>query len=331
MSDGTDARNEPRLSRRTFLDRLLAGGLTAWGMGFAGPVLNRLSVLRGGPAAQSALASSAVGLTGKRPILVTAGDWRFQAFVEQSVMAAQKFGYDISAYDLGRLGFGIPFAVEHATFQQFGYYGDALPGADDKNPFRWRTRALFKPALVRHAMAANPGRYVVWMDGDAMLNAPIDEIASNDYDVGVTVRRITETWRYPNAANRAFAHAAKFRAGELHAGVMFFAPTEAARSFVEKWARLTDQMGNDQLALNKLVNPDDRRLTGPASNRSVAFAPQTLDAAGACIKTFPFEYNWRHWSSGASPHGRTHEAEPKIIHFCGRWGRDEATKRGLVA
>ena len=328
-SSGTNVRGEQKLSRRAFLDRLLASGLAAWGTGFVAPVLDCLSAQGSEPGGQSVPAGKPAASAARRPILVTAGDWRYKTFIEQSVTAARKFGYEISVYDLGRLGFGIPFTIADANFKRFGYYGDAMPGTDDKNPLRWRTRALFKPALVRHAITANPGRFVVWMDGDAMLNAPIDEIATDDYDVGVTVRRITETWRYPNAANHAFVHAAKFQVGELHAGVMFFAPTPAAGTFIEEWARLTDKLGNDQLALNKLTNPNDERLTGPASERLVPFAPRILDAAGACIKTFPHEYNWRHWSGQATHPARTQEA--KILHFCGQWGKEAAVRRGLFA
>ncbi|HVM61072.1 MAG TPA: hypothetical protein VMV72_09410 [Verrucomicrobiae bacterium] len=257
-------------------------------------------------------------------LIITAGDWRFATLLEHSISAARKFGYDVQAYDLGNLGFGVPFTVDDEHFRKHGYYGNALPGEDLNNPNRWRTRARFKPAVVRHALLTNPGRLIVWLDGDALLHAPIDEIATDDYDVGIPVRKITETWRYPNTANHAFQNATKFKVGEINAGVLFFWSTAPTAAFVERWSAMTDQIGNDQFALNKLVNPNDDRLTGPASKRFVPFTPKLLKVAGARVKTFPYEYNWRRWPR------QPREGEAKVLHFCGRWGKEEAQRRGLA-
>ncbi len=253
-------------------------------------------------------------------LIVTAGDWRYKTFLAHGMAAARERGYEVRLYNLGGLESGIPWTIDDENFRRHGFY-DALLGL--------KTTARYKPSLIQHALAANPGRFIVWLDGDAILNDSIDDIISDDYDVGIPVRKITETWRWPNIKNHAYEHATRFRTGELNAGVLFFQPTEAAAKFVIRWTEMTNLLGNDQLALNRLVNPNNGRLTGPASKRAGPFIPKILMVAGARIKTFPNEYNWRRWPREASYPARTQEA--RILHFCGQWGKEEAVRRGLMA
>ncbi len=314
-STATDMSEEQKLSRRVFLNRLVAGGMAAWAI----PVLSHLRpAQRRGPSVQSVSAGKAADLAERQmktaadnghPVIVTAGDWRYKASIEQSVAAARKFGYEISVYDLGGLGRGIPFTIDDQSFKTNGYY-EIRPDSG------WKTKARFKPALIRHALENNPGRFIVWMDGDACLAHSIDEILSDDYDIGVIARKFTETWRYPNVVNHALEHHPTTEMkGEINAGVMIFCPTLAASTFVEQWKQMTDMVGNDQLALHKLINPNGEQLADMVGKRYGPFVPKILMAAGARVKTFPYEYNWRRWSRDTSYPARMHEA--KILHFCG--------------
>ena len=315
---------EQKLSRRAFLNRLLAGGMAAW----ATPVHSYLLAQRHGLDAQPSSTNKAAGVAERRtgipavngtPVIVTAGDWRYKAFIEQSVTAAQKFGYQTLVYDLGGLGRGIPFAIDDRSFEANGY-------SEIHADSRWHTKARFKPALIRHALRNNPGRFIVWLDGDACLADSIDEIFSDDYDIGVTARKFTETWRCWNTANHALESDPTFVVmGELNAGVMFFNPTLAALAFVDQWAQKTVELGDDQLALNRLVNPTNAQLSDMVGKRYGAFVPKTLSVGGARVKTFPYGYNWRRWPR------QPRSGEAKILHFCGDRGRREAIRRGLFA
>ncbi|MGA3164080.1 MAG: hypothetical protein ABSD77_07810 [Verrucomicrobiota bacterium] len=150
-----------------------------------------------------------------KPLLITAANFALKDYVLQSMAAAKALGYELLVYDLGNLGVegSIPFAVNDESFQKDGFYALLDNG-------RWKSRSLFKPSVVKHAMASRPADFIVWLDADAQVIRPIDDIAGDpgcvpqsrdsaaaSHDIGVTSRNLTskESWRWPNLGTNQFA------------------------------------------------------------------------------------------------------------------------------
>jgi hypothetical protein len=193
-------------------------------------------------------------------MIVTAADWRFKSSAENLRHSAKEFGYQFQAYDLGELGFGIPHIVTNDQFIKNGFYNYALPRMG------WTSKALHKPAIVARALKEF-NDFVVYLDADTFLCDKIDEVIG-DYSVGVTVRRQEEPCSI---------------IGRINAGVIFF--NANAIDLVSEWAELTEELKNDQQALNKLHQKHPHRF-----------------------REFPTDlYNWYYF---AEPRGNA-----KILHF----------------
>lgn len=212
-------------------------------------------------------------------------NFSFRELIGQTMATAKRHGYRSDVYDLGTLGIGESYRIEDRSFIEKGYYQKEL-----KNGYK--SKSIFKPELVKLSMSKHD-ELVVYLDGDAQLCANIDEVDTDDYDIGVTLRDVTELgtdWYRDNVEIVKY----------VNAGVIFFRPTERAREFVAQWARLTEELGNDQMALNALSSPED--YPEPWSVR-------TLN--GVRVKYFPARiYNFYYFTE-IMPIGA------KIFHFKG--------------
>jgi hypothetical protein len=209
----------------------------------------------------------------------------FKIVIEKTVAQAQKCGYRPVVYDLGSLGIGERFYIADETFSRQGFYSVEVKKG-------YKSRSLFKPRVARHCLT-HYRELTAYLDADAQLVGRLDEIDTPDYDIGVTLRKSTELeadW------HKNLFDIVKF----LNAGVIFFKPTPAAFRFVETWEKKTQEMGNDQMALNALASP---------STYPKAMSVLTLD--GVRIKYFPAEqYNYCYFDEGLEP-------DIKIYHFKG--------------
>lgn len=140
-------------------------------------------------------------------------------------------------YDLGGLGFGTPMAVSNTTFVKSGYYKVMNPDSG------WCSRALHKPEVIRRTEFDG---VMVYMDADAFPVAPINEIEAHDFDIGVTVRDKNEEYG---------------KMGRINAGVIFFRNTPGMKAFLKKWSSLTENLGNDQIALNRTIETGTYKVT----------------------------------------------------------------------
>ena len=133
----------------------------------------------------------------------------------------------------------------------------------------------------------------VYLDGDAELRGSLRDTDTDDYDVGVTLRHPVELegdWYEEHI------EIAKY----VNAGVIFFRPTEATTKFLERWDVLTDEIGNDQMALNKLTCPDYYPEIG-----------SVVEIDGVRVKYFAGEqYNYYYFKELKS-------TGVKIMHFKG--------------
>jgi len=174
-------------------------------------------------------------------------EFRFSAVIKSTVRKAEECGYTAEVYDLGALGIGKPFRVDDQSFSEKGHYErEVVKG--------YKSKSLFKPAMVKACLKEHQ-ELTVYIDGDAELRDCIDEIDSGDYDVGVTLRDKAEL---ESEWHKEHFEIVKF----VNAGVIFFNNTPATAKFLDAWERLTDEVGNDQMALNQLTCQDHQPEIG---------------------------------------------------------------------
>lgn len=129
--------------------------------------------------------------------------------------------YDPKVYDLGGLGFGEEYNTRD---------GDLTPTEGDYG----FPPCIFKINIIQKELQDNDS--VMWLDGDAIIQKPIDGIPEND--IVLTERR---------EDGNSF--------GRINAGVMFFndTPTE----FFGVWRGKALQANSDQRALNDMLDSWD--------------------------------------------------------------------------
>lgn len=138
-------------------------------------------------------------------LVVTAGNMKYD--YKKTILycsnMCESFGYEMRIYDLGNLG--------------FGHKVDDLRCASTHRNIVYS----MKPELILDAMNyAALNALVAWIDGDATLIAPIDEVETDmSFDVGVTVRPKVDRRKTPY----------------LNAGVFFVRNNERGRNFTHHW------------------------------------------------------------------------------------------------
>ena len=211
--------------------------------------------------------------------------FRFSSVIRTSMRKAEELGYKMEVYDLGTLGIGKPFRVENQTFIEKGHYErEVVKG--------YKSKSLFKPAMVKACIEEHQ-ELTVYIDGDAELRGSIDEIDTGDYDVGVTLR---DRFELESEWHQEHFDIVKF----VNAGVIFFNFTPGTKRFLDRWEQLTEEVGNDQMALNRLTCTENYPDLGSI---------ETIN--GIRVKYFPCaEYNYYYFGE-KSPMG------VKIMHFKG--------------
>ncbi|MBL7048841.1 MAG: hypothetical protein ISR96_04900 [Nitrospira sp.] len=207
----------------------------------------------------------------------------FRGVIQATIDKAKECGYKSVVYDLGTLGIGEKFCIDDKTFSDKGYYEKEVHKG-------YKSKSLFKPEIMRMCMEEN-NDFMVYLDGDAQLCDSIDEVISTDYDIGVTLRELTEI---ESEWHKEHFDIVKY----VNAGVIFCNSTPAAKSFLDVWKDTTELLGNDQMALNKLTCPD--------------YYPEPysiLDIQGVRIKYFPCsKYNFYYFKQKLV-------SDIKIMHF----------------
>jgi hypothetical protein len=217
----------------------------------------------------------------------------YKEVISRTTECARRFGYETTVYDLGGLGVGREFDVGNQQFKERGHFDFVTPDFLGKGPF--------KPKLLMESMRENP-IFTVWLDGDALLVEPIDEVVG-DYDLGVTIRHPFETkgpWWERNAAG----------IGYINTGVVFINPSPEMNTFLAEWSRLSfEGGGSDQWGMNRML--------------SLSEAPDawsTREINGVRVKFFPAEiYNFFYFDVLEAPLSDRPAAmpKPKVLHFKG--------------
>jgi hypothetical protein len=262
------------------------------------------------------------------PLFITAANARFAPIARVQQRELARLGYATTVYDLGGLGAGVPLPVAHAGFHASGVYHVR----DGRT-----SHALHKPDVIGHALAAlEPERILVYLDADAICFAHIDEIFAQPFDVALADR---DRW------DLAHDDVSAAYVGQFNAGVLGFRNTPATARFVARWRELTAELGNDQRALNTLVNPSGRRITAGARVTAAGGAAVHVIAGDVYnnrerytrlgIKIVHFKRErWRAWLAGDGPRrppDTLRELAPLAARWYGQLAVDSARGRFYAA
>lgn len=217
-------------------------------------------------------------------------NFSYRGVIQKTVDKAVELGYTPVVYDLGELGIGTPFTVEDSSFNKKGYYEEEVIKG-------YKSKSLFKPKMVKTCMDKH-NELTVYLDGDAQLCGSLDEVEGDDYDVGVTLR---DSHELESEWHQQHMEIVKY----VNAGVIFFNATPATKSFIDTWQKCTEEMGNDQMALNKLTCPD--------------YYPEIysiLTINGVRIKYFPGNhFNYYYFDEKFEPDVRVMHFKGSVRHF----------------
>ncbi|MGD9830702.1 MAG: hypothetical protein AB7U66_18425 [Hyphomicrobiaceae bacterium] len=89
----------------------------------------------------------------------------------------------------------------------------------------WERNTLRKPEMIAAALHRHPGQVVIFLDVDAVVRAPLDELATLSTDIGVHMRGKLSRLGRPRIAARS--------------GTMVLCPTARTRAFVGRWQELS--------------------------------------------------------------------------------------------
>ena len=160
--------------------------------------------------------------------VISAANGAYKEIIELSTEQNKKRGYEPHIYDLGGLGHGEPFDPTPS----FEYTKD-----------RTFSKSPFKPFIIKKALE-DFRETVVWLDADAMAIRKFDDAISDDYDIGVCMRRQSERGGtlYPEYS------------GYINAGVLFFNYTPKTMEFMDHWIKMLPHTftQSDQQALVRL-------------------------------------------------------------------------------
>lgn len=157
----------------------------------------------------------------------------YSRIIGAQAMKCNEYGYKHIVFDLGGLGFGLPFAVDPMDFAP-QVNGDSLPAA------------TFKAALVERAFShAAQEEVVCWLDADCIPLQRFNPLLSFDrLDAAVTLRPAPEIGLSNNPA-----------LDYLNSGVVWIRNTNRGKMFARAWRDLSREMNTDQGALNEVVAP----------------------------------------------------------------------------
>jgi len=158
--------------------------------------------------------------------VVTAADAKFGSFATCLKQKALTLGYPVTVFDLGGLGYGVPLETARRDLVKQSF----IP-------------CVFKPRAIRRALEITQEKYLIWIDSDCTLEEKIDEIFTDDYDVGVTRRDEAEVYKYRNNP----------KVGEINSGVIFFRRSEKLADFLDRWELRAIAHNLEQQGLNELV------------------------------------------------------------------------------
>ena len=169
--------------------------------------------------------------------IITAADANYKEMVQGAVAMNKRVGYETIVYDIGGLGFGIPFDISEDLQMIASTKRELYTGTNVQ-------KGSFKPKIILDAMLRNPHeQWMVWIDSDAFCIQQIHWLTYwRCFDIAVTMRRRGEH------ADTKFPMWDQY----INSGVVFLHNTAYMRDFVRKWIALVPHTEalSDQEALN---------------------------------------------------------------------------------
>lgn len=162
--------------------------------------------------------------------IVTASDNNYADFILLNKFKLKKFNYKMCIYDLGGLGFGLPINIDKSDFIK-----------KERDIY---IKCYFKLLVLRESLKQTKSDLIVWMDADAFILKPIDNLLNDDFDVAITKRWESEIIKFKD---RNLFEYSKY----INAGVIFFKNNTKARKFIDLWDQKI--IDSDQRALNDLL------------------------------------------------------------------------------
>ena len=222
-------------------------------------------------------------------LIVTAGsnNYPFHITIRYNEQKCKEFGYAFQVYDTGGLGFGTP--------------------VDDprcESRFR-RVKSAMKPELILDALTHTKEPLVVWIDGDATLIKPIDELLQDDsFDVGLTVRLKSSVKK---------TH-------YINAGVVMIKNNERGKQFVQSWIDAMPPVPPINTAVKPPNYSDQQTLEEKLLLPNITVVPwdaflSVHTICGARVKLFDCERYNNFWIWNGE-HYRA-PGETKVLHFKG--------------
>ncbi len=167
--------------------------------------------------------------------VILGANGKYRDFARYAVAKAEIHGYNVIPYDLGGLGFGVPFEVPPETL--VANRGQFPP-------------ALFKMDIIEKTLRDHDK--VLLVDADAFIERPVDEAFEDEFDIGVTFRPnnagMVEMYRNPESSRSQ-------RMGYINSGAVFAKQTSKAFEFLKAWKKEAYRMNTDQGGLNAVVMP----------------------------------------------------------------------------
>jgi len=170
-------------------------------------------------------------------LVVTGGSKNLLGCICNLRCSAKGFGYKFLVYDYSGRDNGVPFLIDFDSYKE--------RGRRDYNP-----KLSHKPLILLDAFDRIRDEFFVYMDCDTEFVDPIPEVATHDYDIGITAHpaAMVGCWRTWHCYPEMSAY--------LNAGVMFFNRTENTKRFLRIWNREVKKTdtGSDQHALQNIVS-----------------------------------------------------------------------------
>ncbi len=167
--------------------------------------------------------------------VILGANGKYRDFAKHAIAKAEIHGYNVIPYDLGGLGFGVPFEVPPETL--IAKRGQFPP-------------ALFKMDIIEQTLRNHDK--VLLVDTDAFIESPIDEAFNDEFDIGVTFRPnndgLKEIARKPHELRSTMV-------GYINSGAVFARRTSNAFKFLKAWKGEAYRLNSDQGGLNAIVMP----------------------------------------------------------------------------
>jgi hypothetical protein len=127
----------------------------------------------------------------------------------------------------------------------------------------WERNTLRKPAMIIQAMRRHPSTTVIFLDVDALVHGPLDELADISTDIGLHMRMGLDRLGKPRLGMRT--------------GTMVVSPTDSTKIFLHRWAEISNEARRGMVDQNTLVMALARTPELSITNLSVAFCATAAD------------------------------------------------------